>query len=173
MNADIKIEPLETKHLANLVAAFSNYGGDKSEDKFKQIIQSQEIGISSAWIIHFKESIAGYVIVHWDSCLPEFRECQIPEISDLNVLPEFRGKGIASALLNEIEIIISKRSKFAGIGVGLTNEYAAAQRLYVRRGYVPLGNGLTYKYNPVSHGQTVLIDDDLVFWLTKLIKDFP
>ena len=163
----ILIKSFEEIYLKPLVRAFKNYGGDKSEDKFKQVLQAQTLKFSSAWIVFSEKEIAGYVLIHWDSCLGEFDRKKIPEISDLNVLPKFRGKGIATKLLDEIEKIILERSSIAGIGVGLTKDYGNAQRLYIRRGYLPLGIGLTYKYKPIDHGQNVLVDDDLVFWFTK------
>ena len=46
-------------------------------------------------------------------------------------------------------------------------DYRAAQRLYIRRGYIPDGHGITYKYRPIVVGQYVPIDDDLVLWLIK------
>ena len=54
-----------------------------------------------------------------------------------------------------------------GIGVGLSRDYGAAQRLYIKRGYVPDGRGVTYNYLPVMAGSKVLVDDDLVLWFTK------
>ncbi|HEU0299590.1 MAG TPA: hypothetical protein VFR37_09055 [Longimicrobium sp.] len=49
-------------------------------------------------------------------------------------------------------------------------EYAdcgAAQRLYVRRGYVPDGRGIHYDGRPVPGGEHVADDDDLVLYLVK------
>jgi hypothetical protein len=39
--------------------------------------------------------------------------------------------------------------------------------MYVRRGYIPDGRGITYKWEPVTGGQQVRADDDLVLWLVK------
>lgn len=58
--------------------------------------------------------------VVWASSYPPLRESAIPEIQDLNVLDEFRRRGVASRLLDHAEAEISKRSAFVGIGVGLT-----------------------------------------------------
>ena len=59
------------------------------------------------------------------------------------------------------------RSHVAGIGIGLHPGYAAAQRMYVLRGYVPDGNPLTYRNEFVQQGQHVVLDDDLTLQLTK------
>ena len=57
------------------------------------------------------------------------------------------------------------------LGVGLHSGYGAAQRMYVKRGYIPDGSGVWYRdrvcepYTPCEN------DDDLVLYLSKrLIK---
>ncbi|MFM7321183.1 MAG: GNAT family N-acetyltransferase, partial [Armatimonadota bacterium] len=76
-----------------------------------------------------------------ESEYPGFRSEGVPEITDLNVWPDWRRRGIASALLDVVEDRICEVSDRAGIAVGLTCDYGAAQRLYVLRGYVPDGAG--------------------------------
>jgi GNAT superfamily N-acetyltransferase len=62
---------------------------------------------------------AGYVTLLWVSAYGPFAERQVPEISDLNVLPAHRRQGIGSALLDCAESAASARSNVAGLGVGL------------------------------------------------------
>jgi len=50
------------------------------------------------------------------------------------------------------------------------SDYGAAQRLYVLRGYVPDGRGLTYSDHFVKPEERVTVDDDLVLHLTKRLK---
>jgi GNAT superfamily N-acetyltransferase len=113
---------------------------------------------------------AGYVTIFWTSSYESFREKNIPEIMDFNVLPEFRRQGIGTQLMDEVEREIAKISPIAGIGVGMTPDYGAAQRLYVLRGYVPDGLGLYYRDHHVNYGEEVVIDDDLTLCLTKKLK---
>ena len=54
-----------------------------------------------------------------------------------------------------------------GIGFGVYADYGPAQRLYVRRGYVPDGNGLYRGTEPVQPGTDVFVDDGLVLYLVK------
>jgi hypothetical protein len=61
------------------------------------------------------------------------------------------------------------RSSVAGIGVGLHPGYNEAQRMYVKRGYIPDGRGVTYRNRYVEEGMQVVLDDDLVLHLTKRI----
>jgi len=78
--------------------------------------------------------------------------------------------GIGTALMDEAERVIAARSAVAGIGAGMTADYGAAQRLYVRRGYLPDGRGLMTHERPVIAGKSVLVDDDLVLYLTKRLS---
>ena len=57
-----------------------------------------------------------------------------------------------------------------GLGVGMTEDYGNAQRLYIHLGYVPDGRGLHYKYVPLNYNDKVIIDDDLVLFMTKSLK---
>ncbi|MGA8163600.1 MAG: hypothetical protein WB791_01080 [Waddliaceae bacterium] len=57
-----------------------------------------------------------------------------------------------------------------GIGVGLYRDYGPAQKLYFQLGYVPDGNGITYKDQPTVPGQAYPLDDDLILWLMKPLR---
>lgn len=74
---------------------------------------------------------------------------------------------LATALMDAVEELAAERSTKVGIGVGLHPGYAAAQRMYARRGYAPDGNPLTYDDSPVVEGQVVPLDDDLIMHLVK------
>ena len=106
---------------------------------------------------------AGFVTVLWNSDDRVLREREIPEVSDLWVLKEFRNRGVGSALLDEAERHVAKRSEIVGLNVGLHSGYGPAQRLYVRRGYMPDGAGVVVDGEPVAEGATIrLLDDDQV-----------
>ncbi len=111
----------------------------------------------------------GHCKVVWRSAYPGFRDAGIPEIQDLNARPDHRRRGIGSALLDEAERRIKQRSDLAGIGFGLYADYGAAQRLYIKRGYLPDGRGAQYSGQPVIAGETYRVDDDLVLYLVKCL----
>jgi ribosomal protein S18 acetylase RimI-like enzyme len=101
---------------------------------------------------------------------PPFRDAGVPEIQDFNVLPAFRRRAIGTKLMDEAERLILERSFVIGIGVGLHHDYGAAQRLYVKRGYVPDALGITSHGRRVNWGEKAKIDDDLVLWFTKTVS---
>ena len=74
---------------------------------------------------------------------------------DLNVLPPFRNKGIGAQLLEVAERQAATRSHVVGLGVGLYRDYGNAQKLYIKKGYAPDGQGLTYQYQHVEPGAIV------------------
>jgi len=81
-----------------------------------------------------------------------FRLSKIPEILDLNVLPPHRNSGIGSKLLETAETMASTQT-IVGIGVGLYDGYGEAQKLYIKRGYMTDGLGITYNYQPYCSGK--------------------
>lgn len=129
----------------------------------------QHVGDARTCLVAQDESgVVGYVSIVWSSQHEPFRKSAIPEIQDLVVAEFGRGRGIGDALVAECET----RAKGLGhaemgIGFGLYADYGAAQRLYVRRGYVPDGLGLTWNNQSAKAGDMVRVDDDLVLWLRK------
>ena len=73
-------------------------------------------------------------------------------------------------LLDRAEAEVACRSDVVGIGVGLHPGYNDAQRLYVKRGYIPDGLGITYRDRYLREGEQVVLDDDLVLHLKKPVR---
>lgn len=79
-----------------------------------------------------------------------------------------RKKGIGTTLIQKCESVAKGHGHTEiGLGVGMTADYGNAQRLYVRLGYFPDGNGLHYKYKVANYFETVTVDDDLIFYFKK------
>ncbi len=166
-SAAFLIEQLEKRHIDMIVSSFSQMGWNKPHSQYERYLDEQTAGTRRVLIATISGNFAGYATIVWESKYPNFREGKIPEIQDLNVLPTYRGRGIATALLGEAEQIIAARSAIVGMGVGLHPGYNAAQRLYVKLGYIPDGRGVTYMDQCVQEGQSIPFDDELVLWMTK------
>lgn len=111
---------------------------------------------------------AGSVVLNWQPQYSLYRKLDIPEIQDLHVVPDARRRGIGAALIAHCENLIREDGHTqAGISVGLHGAFGAAQRLYVRLGYMPDGNGITYERQPVSAGDRCAVDDDLCLMMVK------
>jgi GNAT superfamily N-acetyltransferase len=150
--------------------AFSRIGWAKPATLFERYLIEQATGTRSCWMAHSGSAFAGYVTVNWKPTYPFFAEKKIPEIQDLNVLPPFRRRGIGTTLLGQAEAEIASRSEIAGLGVGLHPGYNDALRLYVKRGYVPDGQGVTYKDRYVREGELVRLDDCFLLHMLRRIR---
>lgn len=142
-------------------------GWAKPDGYFEQVCRLQEEGTLVLLIAVQASDYLGHCKIVWQPDYPHFRGRLIPEIQDLNVRPDFRQQGIATRLLDEAEKIIQKQSNRVGIGFGLYADYGVAQRLYIKRGYIPDGHGVFYQNQPVQPGASVPVDDDLVLYLVK------
>lgn len=69
--------------------------------------------------------------------------------------------------MEALEAEVFARYDSVGIGFGLYDSYGTAQRLYVKRGYIPDGRGLMYDNQPVVPGSQVWVDDELTLFLVK------
>ena len=161
------IHLLTAGDIPTIAAAFAALGWNKPPAQYEGYLAEQRRGEREVLVARQRDLFVGYVTVVWDSSYTPFRDEGIPEIVDFNVLPHFRRQGIGSLLLDEAERRIVARSQVAGIGVGLDADYGSAQRLYVKRGYVPDGRGIVAHGHRVTWGETVVVDDDLVLYFTK------
>lgn len=91
----------------------------------------------------------------------------IPEIVDLGVFMEVRNKGIGNLLLDTAEMEAGKISNKVYLAVGLHKGYGAAQRIYVKRGYIPDGSGIWYENKQLEEYAECKNDDDLVLFFYK------
>ena len=165
----LAIARLESSDIGDIAEAFAVLGWNKPAAQYEASLREQDAGARLVLVARADGRFVGYVTILWRSAYPPFAEDGIPEVNDFNVLPDVRRRGIGTALMDEAERRVAARSKIAGIGVGLFQDYGAAQRLYVRRGYVPDGRGITAHGKRLAWGDDAKIDDDLVLWLTKAL----
>jgi ubiquinone/menaquinone biosynthesis C-methylase UbiE/GNAT superfamily N-acetyltransferase len=87
--------------------------------------------------------IVGYTNVIWESGYEAFRKQGIPEINDMNTVTGLRKNGIGTRMIEAAEEVVLRAGKrVIGIGVGVTPDYAIAQSLYPKLGYVSDGTGI-------------------------------
>jgi GNAT superfamily N-acetyltransferase len=166
----IPVRIMEEQDITTISEAFCQPPWNKSDGQYQRYFQEQTDGKRIVLVAFYNDEFAGYGTICWTSKYAPFAEQQIPEIVDLNVLEQFRRKGIATQLMDRAEAEIAKRSPIAGIGVGLYPDYGPAQRMYVLRGYVPDARGLMRDGKSVESGTSVVVDDALTIHLTKKLK---
>lgn len=94
----------------------------------------------------------------------------IPLISDLCVFFHVHNRGIASRLLDVLETEAAKMSDTVCLAVGCHSGYGAAQRLYVKRGYLFDGSGVWWNGKQLDQYAPCVNDDELVLWMSKKLK---
>lgn len=163
----LTIRRLKVQDLAPIAGAFAALGWNKPLSQYEGYLQEQEAAQRDVLVAFIANTFVGYLTICWSSDYPSFREAQIPEIVDFNVLPVFRRKGIGTRLMDTAEGRVAQVSPVVGIGVGMTADYGSAQRLYIRRGYLPDGRGLMKAGQPVQYGELVVVNDALCLYFTK------
>lgn len=170
MNENISIRNLQTKDCQIIADAFAEQGWDKPLEIYQRYFEEQQKGIRKVLVAFYKGEFAGYLTIVPQSDYPPFAKKGIPEIVDFNVLMKFQKQKIGTKLMDVAEKFISETSDFAGIGVGLFSDYGNAQRLYIKRGYVPDGRGIFQNGKFLKYGDEVLIDDGLALYFTKKLR---
>ncbi|MBP5222773.1 MAG: GNAT family N-acetyltransferase [Lachnospiraceae bacterium] len=115
---------------------------------------------------------AGYVYVYRNAYGGPFKDTAWPIIIDFNVLKKYQEKGIGNKLMDVAEQVAGRYADTVCLGVGLSREYGSAQRMYVKRGYIPDGSGVWYNDEQCVQYETVCtIDDDLILYFYKKLSD--
>ena len=166
----VEIRPLLHEDIAPIANAFAEISWNKPASQYQGYLSEQESGQRLVLVATIKGIFAGYLTIVWESSYPPFRESRIPEIVDFNVLPKFQRQGIGTQLMDAAEQNIAARSSTAGIGVGLTHDYGAAHILYIKRGYIPDGQGISWNDKFCQYGDQVFVDDSLKICFTKQLS---
>lgn len=167
MKNPISLRSIRKEDFLVISDSFAAQGWEKPNSQYEQYYHFQETGERDVIIAEYKTEFAGYLTIKWESDYPPFLDKQIPEIVDLNVLRKCQRLGIAKQLLDEAEGRIKDRSDFAGIGFGLCEDYGAAQILYIKRAYIPDGNGICKDYKTIPFGQSFILDHSIALFLKK------
>jgi ribosomal protein S18 acetylase RimI-like enzyme len=168
MSEEIILSVLENNDIDSIVAEFKLIGWNKPRSLYENYLQEQSGATRSVIVAKTDGKFCGYVTMKWKSDYPAFNENDIPEIVDLNVLPQYQNRGIGTRLIQACEAMaIEQNIATIGIGVGMTADYGNAQRLYVCMGYIPDGRGLHYKGKQLQHSDVFTVDDDLILYFRK------
>ena len=152
--------------IESLSHGFMNQGWPAREEILASYFWEQASGDREVLVAEIDGAVAGYVTILPSAKHGPFAEVY-PELSDFNVFEPFRNQGIGSQLLEEAEKRVKFVSSKVTLGVGLHLGYGPAQRLYIKRGYIPDGSGVWYRNQPLEMNATIQNNDDLVLYLSK------
>lgn len=169
MTLALTIADLEPSDVDDLASGFEDWPKERST--FERYADQAAAGDRDVIVARVDGELAGYVTVYWTPSYPLFAKLGIPEIRDFNVLRRFQRRGVGTALMDVAERRVAEAGCAAvGIGVGLyggDGGYGSAQRMYVKRGYVPDGEGLVIDGLRIEPGTNVYLDDSPVLMFTK------
>lgn len=145
-------------------------GWHQTTEKYEMRLRHQAQRKAAALVAEYKGNVAGYVNVYPDSEWGAFAGKGYPEIVDFGVLEKYRRNGIGNKLMDTAEEIASRYADTVYLGVGLHNGYGSAQRMYIKRGYIPDGTGVWYGERVCPPYADCCNDDDLVLYLSKKLR---
>ena len=139
--------------------------------KYLTRIRDQAEGICIPLTAVYDGHPAGYINIYLTGLGGAFRGKGWPEIVDFGVLEKYQRRGIGGKLMDAAEQIAGQYADTVWLGVGLHSGYGSAQRMYVKRGYIPDGTGVWYRGKPCEQYETAIEnDDDLQLFFSKRLR---
>ena len=166
MKTTCSIRKMQESDIKDLSRGFISQGWPSREEILTRYFKEQESGEREVLVAEVEGALAGYILILPCAKQGPFAEIY-PELSDFNVFEPFQNQGIGNLLLEEAEKRVKLISHKVTLGVGLHSGYGSAQRLYIKRGYIPDGSGVWYQNQPLEMNATIQNNDDLVLYLSK------
>lgn len=170
-NKGLVVGPILPEDCPALAQGFAAQGWDKPEGQFAGYLREQAQGTRKVLVARWQGEAAGYLTLLPEAPAGPFAGKGWPEIVDFNVLGKLQRRGIGSRLMACAEEEAAKASRTVCLGVGVHSGYGAAQRMYVKRGYVFDGTGAWYRDKPLGQYAPCANDDHLVLYLSKYLPE--
>ena len=136
--------------------------------KYRTRLRDQADGKCISLTAVYEGHPAGYINVYLTGLGGAFKGKGWPEIVDFGVLEKYQRRGIGGKLMDAAEQIAGQYADTIWLGVGLHSGYGSAQRMYVKRGYIPDGTGVWYQGKQCEQYETEIEnDDDLQLFFSK------
>ena len=148
-----------------LAAAEVAQGWHVTPEKYLGRLRDSAAGRCVALAAELDGEAVGYVSLYFEPLAGPSRGS--PEIVDFGVPEKCRRRGIGTLLMGAAEALAARRSDRVCLAVGLHSGYGSAQRMYIKRGYIPDGSGVWYRDEPCEPYGACANDDDLVMYLCK------
>ena len=145
-------------------------GWHQSIEKYENRLRDRDAGKCVSLVAEYRGNVAGYINVYPNAKYGAFGNKGLPEIVDFGVLQKYRRRGIGTKLMDAAEAVAAQYADTVFLGVGLHSGYGSAQRMYVKRGYLPDGSGVWYGDHVCEQYAACQNDDDLVLYLSKDLR---
>ena len=170
---EIAVRAMQQADIQALLDNFAEQGWAKPREVLENYLDGQNDGSLWVFMADYHDAVAGYAVLYPDANVGPFAHMKLPLISDLIVFYKHQRHGVESAILDAAEKKAAELGDRVQLGVGLHSGYGAAQRLYIKRGYVPDGTGAWYRDSPLEPYADCRNDDDLVLFLVKDLHPLP
>jgi len=157
---------MQESDIKDLSRGFISQGWPSREEILTRYFKEQESGEREVLIADLTSVVAGYITILPSAKQGPFAEIH-PELSDFNVFEPFQNQGIGNLLMEEAENRVKLISDKVTLGVGLHSGYGPAQRLYIKRGYIPDGTGVWYQNHQPAMNAVCEDIGELVLYLSK------
>ncbi|MCL2559871.1 MAG: GNAT family N-acetyltransferase [Turicibacter sp.] len=171
MVAKVIYRHIKWEDIDGIISGFVAQGWEKPRAVIEGYVTEQEQGVRLVVVAEVDGQMAGYVTLLRKAVAVPFTNQEMPEIKDFVVFEKYQSQGIGNQLLAGIEKEAAAFANEICLGVGLHAGYGAAQRLYVKRGYVPDGTGIWSGRVPAKPYAMVENDDELVMYLSKKLSE--
>ena len=166
MKTTCSIRKMQESDIKDLSRGFISQGWPSREEILTRYFKEQESGEREVLVAEVEGALAGYITILPCAKQGPFAEIY-PELSDFNVFEPFQNQGIGNLLLEEAEKQVRLISDKVTLGVGLHSGYGPAQRLYIKRGYIPDGTGVWYQNHQPAMNAVCEDIGELVLYLSK------
>ena len=166
MKRTCSIRKMQESDIKELSRGFISQGWPSREEILTRYFKEQESGEREVLVAEVEGAVAGYITILPDAKQGPFAG-MAPELSDFNVFEPFQNQGIGNLLLEEAEKRVRLISDKVTLGVGLHSGYGPAQRLYIKRGYIPDGTGVWYQNHQPAMNAVCEDIGELVLYLSK------
>lgn len=164
---DLIIRSMNESDIDLLINNFTEQGWPKPKGVLERYLARQNNNELYVFIAEHKNDIAGYTVLYPNAENGPFANKSIPEIQDFIVFIKYQKKGIGNSILDEAEKKAAALSNLVTLSVGLHYGYGAAQRIYIKRGYMPDGTGVWYNNIQLEQYADCKNGDELVLFLSK------
>lgn len=169
-NGPLVIRDLEKDDIPQIVQGEIEQGWHATAEKYEMRLAHQQEGKAAALVAVYEGHTVGYIHVYPDSPWGAFGGQGLPEIVDFGVLEKYRCRGIGRALMDTAEKIAGQYADTVYLGVGMHSGYGSAQRMYIKRGYIPDGSGVWYGDTVCEPYSTCANDDGLALYLSRKLR---
>ena len=166
MKTTCSMRKMQESDIKDLSRGFISQGWPSREEILTRYFKEQESGEREVLVAEVEGAVAGYITILPDAKQGPFAG-MAPELSDFNVFENFQNQGIGNLLMEEAEKRVKPISDKVTLGVGLHSGYGPAQRLYIKRGYIPDGTGVWYQNHQPAMNAVCEDIGDLVLYLSK------